>query len=110
LEQARAKYLEEAGLWAGEDFDRIGIILAEQTCSYFAPIYYGQPLEVGVRAESIGNKSLHFKYNLRNPNSGEIFARAATILVAYSYERARSIAVPDQWRHHIESFENQSTS
>ncbi|MGD2162091.1 MAG: thioesterase family protein [Anaerolineales bacterium] len=109
MEQARANYLERIGLWSGEDFDRIGIILAEQTCSYLTPIYYGQALEVGVRAAHLGNKSLHFKYVLRQAPSGDIFARAGTVLVAYSYARAESIPIPEEWRQKIEGFENQAS-
>ena len=105
LEQARASYLRRLGLWAGEDFDQIGIILAEQSCSYRAPIYYGQPLEVGVRAMSLGTKSLHFNYVLRHATSHQIFAQANTVLVAYSYARQASIAIPDEWREKIETYE-----
>jgi acyl-CoA thioester hydrolase len=106
LEQARAKYLEELKLWKGDNFDRIGIILAEQSCSYHEPIYYGQPLEVGVRAAQLGNKSLQFKYILRHPTSGSIFAQASTTLVAYSYEEAISVPIPVEWRQKIEAFES----
>jgi len=105
LEQARASYLQALGLWSGEDFDQIGIILAEQSCSYHAPIYFGRPLEVGVRAERLGNKSMHFGYALRNPTTQQLYARAATVLVAYSYEQEVSVAVPAQWRQKIEAFE-----
>jgi acyl-CoA thioester hydrolase len=106
LEQARAHYLEKLNLWSGEDFDRIGIILAEQSCSYHTPLYYGQELEVGVRANQLGNKSLHFAYVLRDADSHEICARASTVLVAYSYKEARSIDIPDDWREKIEAFED----
>ncbi|MGD8632801.1 MAG: thioesterase family protein [Anaerolineales bacterium] len=105
LEQARASYLQRLGLWTGEDFDQIGIILAEQSCSYRAPIYYGQPLEVGVRAMRLGTKSLHFNYVLRHANSHQIFAQASTVLVAYSYAQQASIAIPDEWREKIETYE-----
>jgi acyl-CoA thioester hydrolase len=105
LEQARAHYLEQLGLWSGDNFDQIGIILAEQSCSYFMPIYYGQAIEVGVRADRLGNKSLHFEYVLRDAASQAICARAKTVLVAYSYESAKSIPIPAHWREKIESYE-----
>jgi acyl-CoA thioester hydrolase len=105
LEQARANYLQQIGLWSGEDFDQIGIILAEQSCSYRAPIYFGQPLEVGVRAQRLGNKSMHFEYVLRHPGSGQVHALATTVLVAYSYDRGESIEVPAKWRRKITAFE-----
>jgi acyl-CoA thioester hydrolase len=105
LEQARANYLLHLGLWAGDDFDQIGIILAEQACSYRAPIFFGQPLEVGVCAERLGTKSLHFKYVLRHATSHQIFAQASTILVAYSYAQETSVTIPDEWREKIEHYE-----
>lgn len=106
LEQARANYLLHLGLWAGDDFDQIGIILAEQACSYRAPIFFGQPLEVGVCAERLGTKSLHFKYVLRHATSHQNFAQATTILVAYSYAQEASVAIPEEWREKIESYES----
>jgi acyl-CoA thioester hydrolase len=105
LEQARANYLQQIGLWSGEDFDQIGIILAEQSCCYHTPIYFGQPLEVGVRAQRLGNKSMQFEYDLRHPGSDQVYARATTVLVAYSYERGESIEIPSDWRQKITAFE-----
>lgn len=105
LEQARASYLQSVGLWTGQDFDRIGIILAEQTCSYLAPIYYGQSIEVGVRAVRIGTKSMHFEYVIRDADAQTPLAAAETVLVAYSYEQGESIAVPQSWRQKIQAFE-----
>jgi acyl-CoA thioester hydrolase len=110
LEQARASYLQNVGLWSGQDFDRIGIILAEQTCSYLAPIYYGQSIEVGVRAARIGDKSMHFEYLLRDASTQSILAVAATVLVAYSYEQGESIAVPQSWRQKIKAFEGNTST
>lgn len=105
LEQARASYLEHLNLWTGEDFDQIGIILAEQSCSYLTPIFYGQAIEVGVRALRLGNKSLNIEYVLWDVESQVVCARASTALVAYSYERKQSIPLPADWRAKIEAFE-----
>lgn len=107
LEQARAGYLQRLGLWSGDNFDQIGIILAEQSCSYRAPIYFGEPLEVGVRADRLGSKSMHFSYVLRNSESHQVYAHAETVLVAYSYEEQVSIPIPADWRQKITAFENE---
>jgi acyl-CoA thioester hydrolase len=108
LEQARANYLQLLGLWKGEDFDQIGIILAEQSCTYRAPIYYGQQIEIGLRCAHIGEKSMKFEYLLRERSSHAELAVASTILVAYSYGREESIAVPEDWRRSIEAYEGGS--
>jgi acyl-CoA thioester hydrolase len=106
LEQARASYLQQLGLWDGEDFERIGVILAEQTCSYHTPLYYGQNVEVGVRTVRLGNKSLQIEYIVRDVGQQSICANASTVLVAYSYEEARSVALPSDWRDAISGFES----
>ncbi len=98
MEQARAKYLQALGLWSGEDFDAIGIILAEQSCTYMKAFRYGQVVEVGVRVSRLGRKSFDVSYSLREQASGEEYARGNTVLVAYDYRRGQSMPIPEAWR------------
>ena len=98
MEQARAKYLQALGLWSGEDFDAIGIILAEQSCTYRKAFRYGQVVEVGVRVSRLGRKSFEVSYSLREQASGEEYARGRTVLVAYDYRRGQSVPIPEAWR------------
>ena len=109
FETTRAKYLERIGLWDGSDFDSIGIIGAEPSCQYQAPIAYGQAIEVATAITRLGSKSLTMEYLIRDAGSGERLATGRTILVAYDYRQARSIAVPAEWRRVIESFEGLSS-
>jgi len=105
MEQARAAYLRELGLWQGQDFDSIGIILARQSCTYTEPIRFGAEIAVGVATEQIGNKSLHMIYSIRDAGDQRQMAHGETLLVAYDYLAGRSIPVPPAWRERIESFE-----
>ena len=106
LESARARYLQHVGLWDGVDFDSIGIILAEASCRYLAPIVYGQPIEVALAVTRLGTKSLTLEYAVRDSSSGAELAMARTVLVAYDYRQRESIAIPKEWRRAIEAFEN----
>lgn len=106
MEQARANYLMHLGLWSGEDFDRIGIILAEQSCTYLAPIKLQQVVEVGVRTERMGKKSMEMSYDLRDAHSRQTLATGRSTLVAFDYQKEQSIAIPEAWREIIEGFEN----
>jgi acyl-CoA thioester hydrolase len=106
LESARARYLQHLGLWDGVDFDSIGIILAEASCRYLAPIVYGQPIEVALAVTRLGTKSLTLEYAVRDSSSGSELATARTVLVAYDYRQQESIAIPGEWRRVIEVFEN----
>lgn len=108
MEHARIRYLMKLGLWGGTDFDQIGIILAEQSCTYLAPITLQQSIEVGVRTERMGTKSIEMSYGLRDAVNHHELATGYSILVAYDYQRAQSITIPTAWRETIEAFESDS--
>lgn len=105
MEQARLKYYERLGLFAGSDFLKLGVILAEATCSYRAPILYGTSIHVGVRTARMGNKSFEMEYAIEDQKSGETLATGKTIQVAYDYRAHQSIPVPDAWRNRLNEFE-----
>lgn len=105
MEQARAAYLQALGLWKGDDFNAIGIIIADQSCSYKIPIRFGQQIEVGVRTAEFGEKSLQMEYLIRDQSDQRELASGRTILVAYDYLAGESISVPDEWKRRIGAFE-----
>lgn len=110
MEQARVNYLMEIGLWRGDDFDQIGIILAEQACTYLLPITMQQQIEIGVRTERMGTKSIEMNYCIRDMTSHQDHATGSSILVAYDYQQAASIPIPAVWRHSITAFESGDAS
>jgi acyl-CoA thioester hydrolase len=105
LEGARTMYLKHLGLWDGKDFDAIGIILVETTCTFKEPINFGQNIQVGVRTIRLGNKSLEMKHSFQDADNGQEMATARSVIVTYDYRNQRSIRVPQAWRAAIEAFE-----
>ena len=105
FEQARINYIRHLGLWGGGSFLDIGIILADAQITYYAPVQFGQPVEVGVRISRLGNKSLTMEYALQDREDGTQFAAGSTVQVAYDYRANRSIPIPDDWRERINRFE-----
>jgi acyl-CoA thioester hydrolase len=110
MEQARATYLLQLGLWEGEDFDAIGIILAEQRCTYHAPIPYGQALQVGVRTHRMGDKSIEMHYSIQDAQTHRELASGQATLVAYDYREQQSIPIPAHWRRVIREYDSPSES
>ena len=110
MEQARLHYLMMLGLWDAENFDQIGIILAQQACTYLEPITLQHEIEVGVRTERMGSKSIEMMYCLRDVTSHRELATGSAILVAYDYQLRDSINIPVGWREIIEGFESGSLS
>ena len=103
MEHARVAYLREVGLWAGDDFGSIGMILADASCSYKSPAFLWETVTVWVRINHLGNKSFHFEYRLETER-GEI-ATGKTVQVCYDYTTQQSIPMPHAWREAIEAFE-----
>jgi len=106
LEQTRARYLQHLGLWDGTDFDDIGIIVAEASASFKAPIDYTDEVVVEAGVTRLGTKSFEFNYLVRS-GDGRSLATGRTVLVAYDYRHGRSIPIPDDWRRKISAFEGE---
>lgn len=105
MEQARAQYLRSLGLWSDEDFDRLGVILAEAACRFMRAIEFGQALRVGAATVRLGNKSFEMAHSIQDPQDRTEFAVGRVILVAYDYRARSSIPLPDRWREILAEFE-----
>lgn len=105
MEQARAQYLRSLGLWSDEDYDRLGVILAEATCRFLRAIEFGQPIRVGAATVRLGNKSFEMAHSIQDSEGGIEFAVGQVVLVAYDYQAGTSIPVPDRWREIMAEFE-----
>jgi acyl-CoA thioester hydrolase len=94
VEQARIEYLRSLGVLDGPLY--MGMILARIELDFLAPALPEGEVEVGVRASRSGNKSFELEYELQQ--EGRLVARATTVLVAYDYDQARSVPLPESWR------------
>lgn len=103
MQQARLAYLQEVGLWHGDSFDSIGMILLETSCTFRAPAHFGEAVTVWTRVSRLGIKSFDFEYSLVTER-GEI-AVGRSVQVCYDYEKQRSIPMLSAWREAILAFE-----
>ena len=106
MEQARIAYVRHLGLWQGGSFLDVGIILAEARVTFKAPILWGQPIQVGVRTQRLGNKSFDVLYTIEDGQTGHEHASGSTVQVAYDYRTTQTISLPNDWREIITQFEN----
>jgi acyl-CoA thioester hydrolase len=95
VEQARIEYLRSLGVLEGPLY--MGMILARLELDFVAPALPEGEIEIGVRPVRSGNKSFELEYALEQ--AGRTVARATTVLVAYDYEQAQSVRLPDSWRN-----------
>jgi len=106
FETGRINYFTHLGLFTpGQSFMDVGVILAEASVTFHAPVHYGTPVKVGVCTSKIGNKSMRVEQNIVHAKSGEVLALGYVILVAFDYHANQTIPVPDVMRNTIAKFE-----
>lgn len=103
LEQGRIHYLCSLGLVSG-GHDDIGMILAEITCTYHAPLSLGELVTVWLRVSELRNSSFIFEYRMEGED-GRLAATARSVQVCYDYRAERSIPIPENWRAGISAYE-----
>ncbi len=88
LEHARMKFfVEEVGARSEKDFP---FILAHAAIDYKAPIRMDAKPEVRMWTSRVGGKSWDFDYEVRDVESGAVYATAKTVQVAYDYQLDKS--------------------
>ena len=106
FESGRINYFIHLGLFkSGQSFMDIGVIMAEASVTFHAPVHYGTPVKVGVLTSKIGNKSMRVEQNIVHAEGGEVLASGYVILVAFDYHANKTIPVPDVMRNTIAKFE-----
>ena len=87
-------YLEEARI------DVLGgladFILARVEIDFRSELRAGEEIEVGTRVGRIGTKSFELEHEIRADT--RVVAEARSVLVAYDYERAESVALSEDLR------------
>lgn len=85
-----------------------GMVVARIEIDYLAPIYLGQSIQVGLRMEHLGNKSMTIAFQIETIAGGSALARGKSVMVAYDNATATSIPLPPDWRKKITQFEAQN--
>ena len=104
LEEARLHYLLDLGLWDGNSFLDLGVIVADIHITYIAPIKLGEEIKIGMRVARVGNKSITIENEILG-SLDDLKARAEVIWVTYDFKEQRSIPVPEKWRKAIQEYE-----
>ena len=98
VELARVSYLRQVlGLDPVGPVNRMPLILAMIKIDYESPIMLADAVSIGSRVDWVGRTSIAMSHHLQ-ADSGRDLARATSVLVAYDYERARPMPVPEEWR------------
>jgi acyl-CoA thioester hydrolase len=93
LEQARIAFL------APHDAHYTDMILARCEIDFRDQVSVGETVEVSLRPTRVGTKSFELAYEMKVGD--RLVAEAKTVLVAYDYNRAETVTIPDAWREKL---------
>lgn len=105
METARVDYMRNVVFRTrGRDLAEAGLILAQISCQFKAPIFYEQLVEVGTRVTEMRNSSFWLEHRVEA--DGQLAALAEAVVVHYDYQAAKSARIPDEIRARVETFES----
>lgn len=106
FETARiAYYMHLMGAHDLPQLRRLSMILAEVTCTYHSPAYFGEVLVVGVRMEEIKNHSFVLSYRVEEQKTGRLVATGRSVQVSYDYVNKQKMPVPPELIKAAEEYE-----
>jgi len=106
LEVARQNYWQ--ALDAESDYRRVPFILASVKIDFRSEALVKETLALAIRCAWVGNKSFGFEYEIRAQATGRLVVEASSVQVCYDYGTKTSMAVPDDLRRRLETFEGRS--
>jgi acyl-CoA thioester hydrolase len=104
FEQARLEHLRRAGYvptYARGEGPRHTLAIAETSCRYRAPAYYGDVLLVRVRTREVRQRSFTLTYEVRREADGALLAEGESAQV-WLDDRDRPAPLPDDIRAGLE--------
>ncbi|MBR1387612.1 MAG: acyl-CoA thioesterase [Alloprevotella sp.] len=80
-------------------------VIANINADFYAPIYYGDDIEMQTCVNHIGTKSFTLHQRAINKKTGECVCHCCTTMVCFSIKDKASVEVPAHFRQAISSFE-----
>lgn len=104
MEIARTKYWDQAIHW---DWKKTGVIIANASIDYIAPILPEDKINIYVRTSRIGKSSFDLEYLIvKSKNGGELVcSKGKTVCVAFDYASKQSTLIPQDERNKMQIFE-----
>lgn len=90
------------------DWKQPDVVIANVNCNFFAPMYFGEPVSVVTRVESIGTKSFTLNQRIVDTVSKEVKSECSTVMVAFDATTKRAKFLPADWVKAICDYEGRN--
>ena len=105
LEAARIGYYQGVGIYHPDQTLLTGMVVVRNEIDYLAPILLGQEIQVSLRVERLGTKSITFAFQMDTVPDKKALARGRSVMVAYDNDTEQGIPIPVDWREKIINYE-----
>ncbi len=75
-----------------------GLVVANNTVDYYAPSFLGDLLRIESGINKIGNKSVRFRHDIYNDDTGKHILTAVATFVLFNHEKNISEQIPGELR------------
>lgn len=82
-------------------WDEVDTVVANIDCSFIAPIFYGEEIEVLTTCSGIHDKSFRLLQMIREINTGEVKSICETVMVSFDPKIQKSAPLSDEWRQKL---------
>jgi len=95
-------WLVGQGLLDIEAGDPIALVV-ETRCSYFAPLAFPEPVDIGLAAAQLGRSSVRYRIGVFAARSEQAAAQGEFVHVLVDRTSRRSVEMPQNWRRALEA-------
>jgi len=85
------------------DIGGVGIIMPEAHVRYHKEMFLGDKLRIGIKVESMRKSSFIMQYQITR--NEEICVEGSTNIVAFDYDKRKSVRIPLVFREKVANFE-----
>jgi acyl-CoA thioester hydrolase len=106
IEIGRFEYFRDLGISYGKlrEFGT-GMALADISCTFLAPLYFDEEIDIYVRVGYLGDSSFHVNYLIFVPERESLVAEGRTVSVFLDPKTRRPGKMPEEFRRMILDFE-----
>lgn len=90
-----------------QDFETQPVVpvIANVNADFISPVFFGDPIEIETAVIHVGNKSFTLRQRAVNTKTQQIVCLCQTVMVCFSLEQQVAVAVPDEVRSAIQTYE-----
>ncbi len=79
--------------------ERIGFPTVNVQTQFFAPLVYGDEIDVSVQVTNVGETSVTFEYGIQRTSDHTLCVRSTQVHVAMNLDTRHAIPIPEKYRH-----------